>query len=126
MLAPGGPPVLRGTGRRIGPMVVFCAVVSGSVQLVGSSPAAALTLPAGFRLVDHATGQAAYNLSNFTWLENGGLLTSGRDGTVTFVPAGGSPRVLTTVPTVRAVSDHGLLGLALANDYPTTGRVYLA
>jgi uncharacterized protein with LGFP repeats len=107
-------------------MVVFCAVVSGSVQLVGSSPAAALTLPAGFRLVDHATGQAAYNLSNFTWLENGGLLTSGRDGTVTFVPAGGSPRVLTTVPTVRAVSDHGLLGLALANDYPTTGRVYLA
>ncbi|WP_270889968.1 PQQ-dependent sugar dehydrogenase [Pedococcus sp. 5OH_020] len=106
-------------------MAVIFVVLFGLVQLAGAAPAAALTLPAGFKLVDYATGQAAYKLTNFAWLEDGGLLTSGRDGTITFVPASGAPRVLTTVPSVRAVDDHGLLGLALANDYPTTGRVYV-
>ena len=112
--------------RRSGRMAVVLALVLGLVQVTGASPAtAALTLPAGFNLVDHATGQAAYNLTNFAWLDDGGLLTSGKDGTITFVPAGGRPRVLTTVPSVRATGDHGLLGFALANDYPTTGRVYV-
>jgi glucose/arabinose dehydrogenase len=112
--------------RRGGPIVVVFVLVLGLVQIIGASPAAALTLPAGFRLVDYATGQAAYNLTNFAWLEDGGLLTSGKDGTITFVPAGGGgPRVLTTVAPVRAIGDHGFLGFALANDYPTTGRVYV-
>ncbi len=101
-------------------------VVLGAAQLVAPPhSAAALTLPASFQLVDHPTGQTPYNLTNFAWLDGGGLLATGKDGTVTYAPPSGTPRVLVTVPTVRAIGDHGLLGLALANDYPTTGRVYL-
>ena len=84
-----------------------------------------MAVPAGFQLVDYETGQAPYNLTNFAWLGNGGLLTSGKDGTITFVPSGGAPRVLAQVPSVRAVGDHGLLGFALGNDYGTSGRVYV-
>ncbi len=110
--------------RRSAALVVL-ALLAGLLQMVGAPPAAAVTLPSGFQLVNYPTGQAAYNLTNFAWLEDGGLLTSGKDGTITFVPAGGTPRVLTKVPSVRSLSDHGLLGFAPANDYATTGRVYV-
>ena len=83
-------------------------------------------LPAGFELVDVPTGQAAYDLTEFAWLGDGGLLTAGKGGTITYVPPGGTPRVVGTVPDVRAVGDHGLVGFALANDYATTGHVYLS
>jgi hypothetical protein len=79
-------------------MTVVLALLLGMIQFAGASPAAALALPAGFKLVDLATGQAPYQLTNFAWLDDGGLLTSGKDGTITFVPAGGRPRVLTIVP----------------------------
>lgn len=105
---------------------VVMAMVAGTVQIVGTSPAAALALPPGFRLVDYPTGQAPRNLTNFAWVGDGGLLTGGKDGTVTFTAAGKAPRVLTKVPKVRALHDHGMLGFAPANDYATTGRVYIA
>ena len=98
----------------------------GTMQLATPLPAVALTLPPGFQLVDYDTGQAPYNLTNFAWLDDGGLLTSGKDGTVTYVAPGGEPVVIGKVPSVRAVADHGLLGLAPANDYATTGSVYIA
>ena len=107
--------------------VVVLGILLGLLQSGSAGPAAAApALPSGFRLVDTPTGQPAYALTNLAWLDNGGLLTSGKAGTVTFVPAGGTPRTLATVPHVRAIGDHGLLGLALGNDYATSGRVYLA
>src|SRR4051794_27249268 len=87
--------------------------------------AAAPTLPPGFTLVDTPTGQAAFNLTDYSWLPDGGLLTGGKDGTVTYVPPGGAPRVIGHVPGVRASGDHGMLGFATANDYATTGRVFI-
>lgn len=102
------------------------SLVTGLVQLAAPPASAALTLPPGFQLVDYDTGQAPYNLTNFAWLDDGGLLTSGKDGTVTFVPSGGAPRIIGKVPSVRAVADHGMLGFAPANDYPTTGRVFIS
>src|SRR4051794_37819126 len=121
---------MRGPGRggalwRACRIVMAGALLAGGLQLVAAPASAALALPPGFRLVDYATGQAAYNLTNFAWLDDGGLLTSGKDGTITFVPAGGTPRVLTRIPSVRAVDDHGLLGFTPANDYSTTGRTYV-
>ncbi|CAA9390022.1 MAG: Cytochrome c551/c552 [uncultured Nocardioidaceae bacterium] len=98
----------------------------GTVHLAAPRPAAALTLPPGFQLVDYETGQAPYNLTNFAWLDDGGLLTSGKDGTVTYVPPGGVPTVIGTVPSVRAVADHGLLGFALGNDYADSGSVFIS
>jgi glucose/arabinose dehydrogenase len=119
-------PLSRPARARRAVLTAVLVLVATMLQLPAASPAAALTLPSGFQLVDYPTGQAPYNLTNFAWIGDGGLLTTGKDGTITFVPAGGAPRQLTKIPDVRAVGDHGLLGLALANDYATTGRVYLA
>lgn len=111
--------------RRMGALTAIAALLFGVLQFAAAPSAAAITLPVGFSLVDYSTGQRAFNLTNFAWLEDGGLLASGKDGTITFIPAGGSPRLLTKVPSVRVYGDHGLLGFALANDYSTTGRVYV-
>ena len=101
-------------------------LVAVMIQLSPPTPASALTVPASFQVVDYPTGQAPYNLTDFAWLPDGGLLTSGKDGTITYVPPGGDPRVLTKVPSVRALGDHGMLGFALANDYATSGRIYVS
>jgi hypothetical protein len=80
-----------GAGARVGSAnaaSVIPAANSGGVGPLAASTAA-LTLPAGFRLVDYPTGQSAYNLTNFAWLDDGGLLTSGKNGTITFLPPGG-------------------------------------
>jgi glucose/arabinose dehydrogenase len=102
-------------------------LLAATIQVLGAAPAqAAPGLPPDFTLQDYPTGQAAFKLTDFAWLADGGLLAIGKDGTITFVPPGGTPRFVTKVPTVRAVGDHGMLGLALANDYAATGHVYLA
>src|SRR4051812_1474801 len=102
------------------------ALVLGVLPLLVAPPApAALSLPSGFEILDYATGQAPYNLTDFAWLDGGGLLTAGKDGTITFLPPGGAPRVVATVPGVRATAAHGLLGFAPANDYVSSGHVSL-
>jgi glucose/arabinose dehydrogenase len=101
-------------------------LVAATVDAPAALPAASVTLPSGFALVDYDTGQAPYNLTNFEWLQDGGLLTSGKDGTITFAPPDGRPRQIAKVPGVRAVTDHGLLGFALANDYDETGHVFIS
>src|SRR4051794_19832225 len=107
--------------------ILILGVTLGFMPLFGPVPAgAAMTVPSGFTVVNYKTGQAQYELTNFAWTDDGGLITIGKDGTVTFVPNGGSPRKLSKVPGVRAVDDHGLLGVALANDFATSGRVYLS
>ncbi len=111
--------------RRLSIAVPALCLVAAS--LLGAAPAdAAPRLPAGFSLVSYDSGQDDYDLTNFAWLADGSLLTSGKDGTMTFVPDGGKARKIGKVPGVRAVDDHGLLGLALARDYATTGHVYLS
>jgi uncharacterized protein with LGFP repeats/glucose/arabinose dehydrogenase len=118
-----------GAGARVGAAnaaSVIPAANSGGVGPLAASTAA-LTLPAGFQLVDYPTGQSAYNLTNFAWLDDGGLLTSGKNGTITFLPPGGTAaRVVGQVPSVRALGDHGFLGFAPANDYGSTGRVFVS
>jgi glucose/arabinose dehydrogenase len=112
--------------RRLLPVAVSSFALA-AVSLLGAAPAeAAPRLPPGFSLVAYDSGQDDYDLTNFAWLSDGSLLTLGKDGTITFVPDGGKPRKIGKVPGVRAVDDHGLLGLALARDYATTGHVYLS
>ena len=111
--------------RRTTGAAAALTMLAATIQFAVAPPAPALVLPPSFQLVDYPTGQAPNNLTDFAWLNDGGLMTSGTDGTITFVPAGGTPRVVTKVPTVRDRGDHGLLGFALGNDYATSGRVYL-
>ena len=109
------------------PLVVMSTLALVAVSLLAAAPAeAAPRLPAGFSLVSYDSGQDDYNLTNFAWRPDGSALTVGKDGTVTFVPAGGKARTIGKVPGVRAVDDHGLLGLALARDHASTGHVYLS
>ena len=45
-------------------------------------------LPAAFQLVDHPTGQAPNNLTDYVWLEDGHLMTNGTNDTITCEPPG--------------------------------------
>ena len=101
------------------------ALIAATFQLVVADPVPALVVPPAFQLVDYPTGQAPNTITDYAWLDNGALLSIGKDGTVAFVPPGGPARVVTKVANVRAIGDHGMLGLALANDYATTGHLYL-
>jgi glucose/arabinose dehydrogenase len=111
--------------RRTTVAATALATLAATIQLAVPASAPALVLPPAFQLVDYPTGQAPGNLTDFAWLDDGALITIGKQGAVTFVPPGGTPRVLATVPSVRWRGDHGLLGFALGNDYATSGRVYL-
>jgi glucose/arabinose dehydrogenase len=90
-----------------------------------TTPAAALTLPAGFRLMNYQTGLGASSLTNFAFTEDGGLFSIGKAGQVTFTPPGGNPYRLTTLPNIRTDHDSGLIGISLSNDYSISGRVFL-
>jgi glucose/arabinose dehydrogenase len=86
---------------------------------------AASTLPAGFVLRDQPTGQAGYDLTDFGYLpDNGGILTTGKSGKLTWISPGGDIRTLANL-TVKTMGDLGLTGLAIAPDYATTHHIYL-
>jgi hypothetical protein len=59
-------------------------LLAATMVLAAAAPSPAPVLPPAFQLVDYPTGQAANNLTDFAWLEDGGLLTNGTDGTITF------------------------------------------
>ena len=84
----------------------------------------AQSLPRGFALREIATGQGAYNLTDFGYLPGGSLLTIGKDGQVTWVPNTGSPQTIANLATENK-GDLGLVGLGVAPDYRTTHHVYL-
>jgi len=107
---------------------VLLTLVFGSIApaVVAPTPAwAAPTLPAGFRLVDYPAGLGTYNLANFDFTPDGGLLAVGKNGRVTFTPPGGTVYTLGQVPNVRGTGDFGVLGLSLGSSYATTGQVFL-
>jgi glucose/arabinose dehydrogenase len=83
------------------------------------------TLPRGFVLRDTPTGQGTYNLTDFAYLPDGSVLTTGKNGRVTWVPEDGGPRTIAEL-TVETTADLGLVGIAVSPDYSTTGHVYLS
>jgi len=86
----------------------------------------AAALPPGFALVDTATGQAPYNLTDFGYLPDGSVITTGKDGTLTWVSASGDrTQQIAQLPTGTS-NDTGLVGMALARDFASTRHVYLA
>ncbi len=85
---------------------------------------AAVALPAGFSLQSIATGQPEGSLTNFEFLPGDGVMTLGRSGLITVVSGDAPPRTLLSIPDIRAVGDLGALGLTLAPDYATSGRLY--
>ncbi|MFL6077549.1 MAG: PQQ-dependent sugar dehydrogenase [Mycobacteriales bacterium] len=98
--------------------------VGTTVLLAGHAAAATPTLPAGFSLTDTASGQDAYDLTDFAYLPNdGGILTTGKHGRVTWMSPSGAASTIATVQ-VTSDGDLGLVGLALDKDYATNHYVY--
>ncbi|MBK1784994.1 PQQ-dependent sugar dehydrogenase [Prauserella sp. ASG 168] len=87
---------------------------------------AAPALPDGFVLRDQPSGQAAFDLTDFAYLPDGSLLSTGKLGKVAWVSADGArTRTLATLP-VEPVQDLGLVGIAVAPDYASSRKIYLA
>ncbi|UOZ02654.1 PQQ-dependent sugar dehydrogenase [Amycolatopsis sp. WQ 127309] len=103
---------------------LVAVVLTGALLPVMSTAAAAAALPSGFVLRDTDTGLGQYQLTDFTYLPDGSVLATAKDGRVRWVPATGTGRTIATLPT-RSVSDLGLVGVAVAPDYATSRSVYL-
>src|SRR5256885_16399438 len=87
--------------------------VGTTVLLAGPAAAATPTLPAGFSLIDTASGQDTNDLTDFAYLPNdGGILTTGKHGRVTWVSPTGTASTIATVPVVTP-EDLGLVSIAL-------------
>ncbi|TNC28285.1 PKD domain-containing protein [Amycolatopsis alkalitolerans] len=87
---------------------------------------AAPAVPSGFVIREQASGQAAYDLTDFAYLPgDGGIIATGKGGKITWVSPAGAVRTLTTLA-VNNEGDLGLVGLAIAPDYASTHAIYLA
>lgn len=107
----------------------IAVIPSGSAPMMQAAPliqAAPSGLPAGFAVTSHASGQAGGDLTDFAYLPDGSMITTGKSGKVAWVSAGGArTRSLANLP-VTTVQDLGLSGLAVAPDYSTSKTIYLA
>lgn len=108
-------------------LVALASMVMTVLTVVSDTPQAAgqPALPRGFVLRDIPTGQEAYDLTSFTYLPDGSLLTTGKSGRITWVSANG--RSVRTIARLRTVTTHdlGVIGIAAANDYRRSRHVYV-
>ena len=111
--------------RRLASAVLAGLLVVVGLVAVAPAASAAPALPTGFVLRDQPSGQAAYDLTDFAYLPDGSLLTTGKSGKLAWVSATGTVRQLNKF-TVRTDGDLGLVGLAVAPDYATSHQIYLA
>ena len=109
------------------PVAVTTTAADGAPRaapVAGRSDTDKPELPPGFDLQDTATGQGAYNLTDFGFLPDGSALTIGKNGLVTWVPPDGAPTTIRKFEPETA-GDLGLVGIGIAPDYARTHHVYL-
>ncbi len=88
-----------------------------------ATASAAPTLPPGFVLRDQPSGQAPYDLTDFVYLPDGSILTTGKSGKVAWVSTTGQVQTIATLPT-RSTGDLGLVGIAIAPDFAASRQLY--
>lgn len=103
------------------------ALTSTVVLTTGTAAAAdgPPSLPKGFVLLDSPSGQAAKDLTDFSYLPDGTVLSIGKQGKVAWVATDGHVNQLSQLSVV-ATQDLRLVGLAVAPDYATSKKIYLA
>jgi glucose/arabinose dehydrogenase len=81
----------------------------------------------GFLLQGTETGLASFDLTNFAFLPGGDMLVIAKSGALRLVTQTGVSSSIATNPSisVNSCGDRGLLGIALANNYATSGTLYL-
>jgi glucose/arabinose dehydrogenase len=110
----------------VGLLGCLLLLVAGLISVPDSPTAAAApTLQPGFVIRDQAIGQGTGDLTDFGYLPDGSVLSTGKSGKVVWAPTSGSPRTIATLP-VATIQDMGLIGIAIAPDYATSHRIYLA
>jgi glucose/arabinose dehydrogenase len=111
--------------RRLSAAAIAAASMIAAAVIVNARPAAAVpALPAGFVLTDLSSGQAAFDLTDFVYLPDGGLLSTGKKGNVAYVSPTGQATSIATIP-VMTNNDLGLISIALDKDYATNRKIYL-
>ncbi|TDC89859.1 PKD domain-containing protein [Saccharopolyspora aridisoli] len=116
------------TGTRSAASALLCVLAMAAGLMTATSPpeaAAAPVLPPGFVFRDQPSGQAAFDLTDFTYLPDNSALSTGKQGKVAWVSTGGKVNTLATLP-VDTAQDLGLVGVAAAPDYETSRQIYLA
>jgi glucose/arabinose dehydrogenase len=107
------------------PAVPFREAAAGIMAVAAE---AAPVLPPGWALLERPSGLTPGTdvLTDFDFLADGSVLSIGKEGTVAWSSADGATnRTIGRLPVVTD-EDTGLVGLSLANDYPTSHQVYLA
>ena len=105
-------------------LAVLAVLAAATVVGAPGQAVAAPSLPAGFAVRDLPSGQAEA-LTDFAFAPDGSWFTAGKNGRVAWVSADGRARTLAQLPVV-ATADLGLTGLAVADDFQTSRRVYTA
>lgn len=111
----------RGWGAALALLAMIGTVVVSPQARAQQGPA----LPDGFVLSSMPSGQAPGDLTDFDYLPDGSVITTGKGGTVAWVSTTGSVRTLATLP-VTTVQDLGLVGVAVAPDYESSRAIYVA
>ncbi|KHF44425.1 MAG: PQQ-dependent sugar dehydrogenase [Saccharomonospora viridis] len=102
-------------------LVTVFATTVGSGAALAEEP----RVPEGFALRESPSGQSPGDLTDFAYLPDGSVLTTGKTGKVAWVSTDGHSRVLRSL-SVESQQDMGLVGLAVASDYETSRHIYLA
>ncbi|WP_340686320.1 PQQ-dependent sugar dehydrogenase [Amycolatopsis coloradensis] len=106
--------------------VVTVLLATLLVPLTSTSASAAATLPPGFVLRDQQSGQAPYDLTDFAYLPDGSILTTGKAGKIAWISTTGQIREIANLTDVRTSGDLGLTGIAIAPDFATSRKIYTA
>jgi glucose/arabinose dehydrogenase len=109
--------------------VAVAALAIPVVVLPAATPAAALQTPQ-LRVSGFSFGQPIAtnntNLTNFVYLPNGLLLTLGKEGIMTLVNGNSvTPVTVSFRDQINSNVDRGVVGIALAPDYATSGNLYI-
>ena len=106
-------------------LVAAALVFAGVVADPGRRAEAAPSLPAGFARAFYGTGLSPYQLSGLAFIPGQDrMFVTGKCGSLRRLDVDGTLLNMPSIPGVNCQTDRGLLGLAPAPDYATSGRVY--
>jgi glucose/arabinose dehydrogenase len=111
--------------RLIAAALVTTSVATAVVIVRPNIASAAPALPPGFVLTDLPSGQAAFDLTDFAYLPDGSMFTTGKKGNVAWVSPTGEATSIGHIP-VSSAQDIGLVSVTPDRDYATNHRIYLA
>ncbi|RZQ64351.1 PQQ-dependent sugar dehydrogenase [Amycolatopsis suaedae] len=116
---------IRSFGRAV--LGAACATLAAAglfVALPAPEAAAAPALRPNFVLKDTPSGQGPWEMTDFVYLPDDSVLTTGKNGRLAWVSKTGQPKTIANIP-VNSDGDLGLVSVEVAPDYATSKHIYL-